>query len=242
MDPISHVASFYLLGRRVGAKRLWVGMVTTLLPDMLLILTFFANLLTGQRSAADSTSILNLYLHSVFALLILLPIAVFSLRYFYVSVAGYSMHLLLDYLTHTTVRMPFYPLTDWKAPTLLVSYLDPAFLLTVSMTIFALTVNLERKRVGSVVRALFRGSLWKRVKPLLSVYTLLAYAFPAVYVSTLAPMDPMLFVLCSFLLGTNLLLIGFLFCAELYDDKNIQTPIRRMVRFLFGESDNRDDT
>jgi hypothetical protein len=242
MDPISHVASFYLLGRRVGAERLWVGMVTTLLPDALLILTFFANLLTGQRSAADSTSILNLYLHSVFALLILLPIAVFSLRYFYVSVAGYSMHLFLDYLTHTTVRMPFYPLTDWKAPTFLMSYLDPVFLLIVSGTIFALTVILERKRVGGVVRALFRDPSWKRVKPLLSVYTLLAYAFPAAYVSALAATDPILFVLCSFLLGTNLLLIGFLFCAELYDDKSMQTLIRRMMRFLSGESGNRNDT
>jgi hypothetical protein len=242
MDPISHVASFYLLGRRVGAKRLWVGMVTTLLPDALLILTFFANLLTGQRSAADSTSILNLYLHSVFVLLILLPIAVFSRRYFYISVAGYSMHLLLDYLTHTTVRMPFYPLTDWKAPIFLMSYMDPAFLLIVSGTIFALIVILERKRVGGVVRALFRDSLWKRVKPLLSVYTLLAYAFPATYVSTLAAMDPILFVLCSFLLGTNLLLIGILFCAELCDDKSMQTPIRRMMSFLFGGSGNRNDT
>lgn len=235
MEPVSHVALFYILGKKVRIDKLWAGMVVSVIPDTPLILFTILNPIFGFNTVSGWISDLYLFLHSIFALLLLLPIAIFSFRYFYASIAGYSLHLLLDYFTHTTTRLPFYPLTTWKAPIFLVSYFDPVFMVSVSVILLTILTLLYGGKLMSFTKTLFNNYQKSRLLLFLNLYIALVVTVVIAYVASIYPIQSLAFFFSFILISINLVLVGILFFSELNSDKNIRMPLIRLASKLLRE-------
>jgi len=235
MELVSHVALFYLLGRRAGIRKLWAGMIASALPDASLALFVWLGPPIGIQVPLETAWTLSLFLHSVFALALLLPVAALSMRYLAAMLSGYGLHLLVDYLTHTVVRMPFFPLSAWKAPTFLVSYLDPAFLIATAGAILAGIVILEGRWLAGLPRNLSNRYRGRRVWTALTLYAAATCALAIWYTVSVVGVGPPFLFACFPLVGANLAAIGILFAREVYGDENIPDRLRRMARRLLGE-------
>jgi hypothetical protein len=153
MYTVSHAALFYLFGKAVNVKKLWSGMIGTVLPDIALIVFWFGAML-GLDISIRSSDPINLFLHSVFPILFMLPLVLIKWWYFYSTALGYAFHLLLDYMTHSAVRMPLYPLTTWKLPIYVVSYFEPTFIIIIKVTLCALLLIFFGKHVFKLIKKL----------------------------------------------------------------------------------------
>ena len=69
MFPISHIGLFFLFGKSIKMKKLWAGMIATIIPDIALIIVGFLAFIK-INIPFDSSHPLNLYLHSIFPMLL----------------------------------------------------------------------------------------------------------------------------------------------------------------------------
>ncbi len=209
-------------------------MVASVLPDVLLIVLVFIGLISGTNIVSGDILSIYFFMHSVFAILLLLVVAVFSFKYFYALAVGYSLHLILDYLTHTMARIPFYPITEWKAPIFLVSYLDPIFLVSISAILLTVLLSLEGKKLLSFTNSLFHKYRKERLGIFTFLYVMLVACIVILYMASVYSINSPAFFLSSFLVTSNFIIVGYLFLLELDSDENIRSSFRRFVTKLLG--------
>ena len=214
MYTVSHAALFYLFGKAVNVKKLWSGLVGSVLPDIALILFWLGAMLELDISFASSDPV-NLFLHSVFPILFMIPLALVNRWYFYSTALGYSFHLLLDYMTHTAIRMPLYPLSTWKLPIFVVSYFDPTFIMVVKVTICAVLLLFFGKPVFMLIRKLFDTYNCARVWCILVWYILIISFFTVWYTSVVVNVDAVWHGLLMPVIGINIFILGILFMQAL---------------------------
>lgn len=235
MEAISHIAIYYLISRALKLEKKWAGMPAAVLPDVAIALVIWFLPGIGFDINFVVAYNLNLFLHSIFPLFMMLPILLISRKYFYPVVLGYGSHLLLDYMTHTTIRMPFYPVSTWKAPMFLISYLNPLFTLGVNIVILVLIVTMFHKGLK-----LFFGRISKDTRNprlCIPVYAsvIIAFVFSSWY--SLAVLNfghPYPFISIP-LIGVNLLLLGAIFMMELDEDPNTSPHLRRLHAAFAGK-------
>jgi len=152
MDVLIHVGVFYLVATLLHMEKKWFGMVCAALPDIILILFFWV--LPSLGVFADSKLIVDLHYfsHSLFALILFLPLLMYSMKYFKIAVLGYSSHLLLDYMTHASVRVALYPVSEWKVPIFVMSYFDTDLTLALNCLLLMGLLLVKRKNVTSLKR------------------------------------------------------------------------------------------
>jgi hypothetical protein len=218
---ISHIGLFYLFGKSVKIKKLWVGMIATIIPDIALIIVAFLAF-TGINISFASSHPLNLYLHSFLPILLFIPFAICCREYFYSLTMGYSFHLFMDYLTHSSIRMPFYPISNWKLPIFFVSYLDINVTLTINIIISVLFIILFGKKIKLILKKIFDNYRIERVWLLHLVYVSFALLFGVSYIFLVIVIaSPILLLVIPFV-TINFYFIGILFILEVYYDENLR--------------------
>lgn len=232
MFPISHIGLVYLFGKSVKTKKLWAGMIASVIPDIALIIVRLLAFV-GFNLSFISSHPLNLFLHSIFPLLLFLPLAIFGRWYFYSSTIGYSFHLLLDYLTHSAIRMPFYPISNWKLPIFLVSYIDINFTLIINIIITSLLVILFGKKIMMFLKRLFYHYRIERIWLLHVIYVSLVLMISVFYLLfVIVISSPISFLIIPFV-TINIYFIGILFALEVYQDDNLKSVLGKIfIRIL----------
>jgi hypothetical protein len=231
MEPISHIAVFYLIFKNLNIKKLWTGMITSILPDSLLIISWIG-IIFGLGFAFKSSNPINLFLHSIFPLIILIPIVFFSKKYYYSSTLGYSLHLLLDYLTHSAIRMPFYPISTWKLPIFVTSYMNPIFSISVFIIILLGFLITDNKKLRHLFIDLFTNYNKQKILLVISFYILIILIFSVWYSYYFLHIRFPLWILGSILIGINIFLLGFIFIIEISYDEKTAKYLYRFKKFL----------
>lgn len=220
MFTVSHIALFYLLGKGIKIKKLWIGMVTSILPDIALIIAGLGNMM-GLGIAFGSSHPLNLFLHSIFALVILIPLIIFEKWYFYSATIGYSFHLVLDYLTHVSIRMPLYPFTTWKIPIFIIPYVDIRVIFITNIFICAMFMVLYLKKVIEIINKFLNYSKKGRAQVLTISYVVIISLIGLWYTYAVIGMEKSLLIILTIIITINLLFLGILFLVEVNNDEKV---------------------
>lgn len=231
MYLISHIATFYIFGKSIKMKKLWIGMLSSIIPDIVIFL-FLIGQSIGMNIPNGSSHPLNIFLHSIFPLIFLTPLLIFERWYFYSATIGYSFHLLLDYFTHTTIRMPFFPLSHWKVPIFLISYQNVTLLFLINVIICMLFLIIYGKKIIELFKELFNKYQKERVSLFMVIYFVFTLIFGILYSFTVIKSEHLLSLLLTPFIIINLFFLGLLFVIEIYNDKRIAKHLKTLVDTL----------
>ena len=220
MFTVSHIALFYLLGKGIKIKKLWIGMVTSILPDIALIIAGLGNMV-GLGIAFGSSHPLNLFLHSIFALLLLIPLIIFEKWYFYSTAIGYSFHLVLDYLTHVSIRMPLYPISTWKIPIFIIPYIDIRVIFGTNILVCAIFMILYSKKIIEIIKQFLSFSNKGRAQVLTVLYVVMISFIGFWYTYAVIGMKESLLIVLTIIITINLFFLGILFIIEVNNDERV---------------------
>ncbi len=206
-------------------------MIATILPDIPLIIVTIGNM-TDVNLSNESFHTLHLFLHSIFPLIFMTFLLIFEKWYFYSATIGYSFHLFLDYITHDTLRMPFYPITNWKIPIFLISYMDIRVIFIAHIIIMILIFVLFRKEIKSFFNYIFRNFQRVRIYLFLMLYIVLTYILAFSYNSTVVEQELLVILVLTLVTTINFFLLSILFLIEIYQEKVFSKYLDKIADYL----------
>ena len=231
MLPVSHFAIPFFIGKSIKLKYLWVAMFFGLVPDIFLFLLDWVGPALGLNERFTSSYPLNLFMHSIFGMAIVLILIPIQKEYFYAGILGYTSHLIVDYMTHSAIRYPFYPLSSWQAPIFVITYVNKTFILGTHIIFFVLLliiIFIELRGLPNIILNKFNR---KRVWILAGSYLIISLALGIFYVSLLNFPSPMVF-LAPLLIIFNMAVLGCMFLLDLKDDKRFENIFGKLYQWL----------
>ena len=231
MLPVSHFAIPFFIGKSIRIKYIWVAMLFGLIPDIFLFFLDWLGPGLGLNQRFTSSYPLNLFMHSVFGLLILIILIPIEKGYFYAGFVGYASHLVADYMTHSAIRYPFYPISSWQAPVFVITYVDKTFIFGTHIIIFVLLLIIIFKEMRGLFDSVLNKFDRKRVLILSVSYLLASIILGVFYVSLLNFPSPMVFLAPPFIIF-NMAALGCMFLLDLKDDKRFESLFDKLFKWL----------
>jgi hypothetical protein len=231
MLPVSHFAIPFFIGKSTKLKYVWVAMLFGLIPDIFLFFLDWLGPGLGLNERFTSSYPINLFMHSVFGLLILLILIPIEKRYFYAGFVGYASHLIADYMTHSAIRYPFYPISGWQAPVFIITYVDKVFIFGTHIIIFVLLLIIIFKEMRGLLDSVLNKFNRRRIWILALTYLIISLVLGVFYVSLLNFPSPMLFLAPPFIIF-NMAALGVMFLLDLKDDKRFENQFKKLFKWL----------
>lgn len=231
MLPVSHFAIPFFIGKTIKLKYIWVAMLFGLIPDIFLFFLDWLGPGLGLNERFTSSYPLNLFMHSVFGLLILLILIPIEKGYFYAGFVGYASHLIADYMTHSAIRYPFYPISGWQAPVFVITYVDKIFILGIHIIIFVLLLIIIFKEFRDIPGILFQKFNRNRVWILALTYLIISLVLGVFYVSLLNFPSPIIY-LAPPLIIFNMIALGCMFLFDIKNDKRFEKLFDKLFEWL----------
>ncbi len=143
METISHILIFYLGARFGKLKVKWIGMITAIIADVFLLIVWSSGSLLGLSIPSYIWGFANL-LHSVFVILIFLPLLYYGKNYFLSASLGAYSHIFLDIFTHNAEIPVFFPLSNYRPDFFIIYTLNPILIVITHMILFPIVLFLEK--------------------------------------------------------------------------------------------------
>ncbi|WP_455392609.1 metal-dependent hydrolase [[Eubacterium] cellulosolvens] len=231
MLPVAHFATAFFIGKSLRLKYLWVAMVFALLPDITLFFLDWLGPALGLNEKFGSTTPINLFLHSVFGLAIVLVLIPIKKEYFYAGLVGYGSHIIFDYMTHATIRYPFYPISNWSIPIFVITYVDKMFMFGSHIIFFILLLIVIFTEFKDFNKSVLNKYNSKRLLLMSATYLLVSISLGLFYAILMNFPAPMVYFAMP-LVVFNMVTIGGIFILELKKDKKFEFIFRRLLKWF----------
>ncbi len=213
----THITLFYLLGKGLKLKKMWIGMIASIFPDLILIL-FKVSIMMGASEFNEGFYVFYNFLHSIFPLFLLLLLLMYGKWYFYTAALGFSSHIFLDYFTHENM-MPLYPLTKWSIPISPLMNIDIRLIFITHIILMVLILFFWGKKIRSSFNHILKKFHKNRVYLFSAIFIIIAFILAFFYNSTVLNQEIFIILMLTIVTTVNFFLLSILFLEEIYREK-----------------------
>lgn len=234
MEAIAHILWFYFFARFARLKIKWVGMLTAFLMDLFIFCGGWCSRPIGDIDPSCMCSSLHNFLHSIFVVLIFVPLLYYGKGYFLSAAVGAYSHLFLDIFTHHGFPHPLFPFSNYVLPAYLIDGTNPILIIGANALFLAMIFYFEWDAIKGFIQ-IGRKKI-ESFKPLFIIGMIIITAICTLYIYRTIPATPGLALLVIIPLASiNAIFLTLIFLRECSEDERLMGYAMR-VRMGFTAS------
>ncbi len=226
----THITLFYLLGKGLKLKKMWIGMIASIFPDLILILIKVSNMMGGNEFNEGFYVFYN-FLHSIFPLFLLILLVMFDKWYFITGALGYSSHIFTDYFTHENM-MPLYPVSKWSIPISPLMNIDIRIIFITHILLMVLILFFWGKKIRFSFDYILKRFHKNRVYLFSAIFIIIAFILAFSYNSTVLNQETFIILMLTIVTTVNFFLLSILFLKEIYREEAFSKFIDRLFNYV----------